>query len=98
MYRQSDCSSPQSITSPNCITSELLPPALRERSRKLLLSMPQSPIDVDSYEVQPEKVAEALLARIDEMADERARFRRSLIYSVEMIEAPDLDTGSVEVK
>lgn len=46
---------------------------------------------VKNYEVDPERVAEALLAKIDAMADERARFRRSLIYSVEMIEAPESD-------
>lgn len=44
-----------------------------------------------NYEVEPERVAEALLVKIDAMADERARFRRSLIYAVEMIETPDLD-------
>lgn len=43
------------------------------------------------YVIDPDRVAEALLARIDKMADERARFRRSLIYSVEVIEAPELD-------
>jgi hypothetical protein len=60
--------------------------------------MPQSPIDVDAYEVNPDRVAEALLARIDRMADERAHFRRSLIYSVEMIETPDFDPGAAEVQ
>jgi hypothetical protein len=47
------------------------------------------------YVVDPKRVAEALLARIDKMADERARFRRSLIYSVEMIEAPNGDCFTV---
>ena len=60
--------------------------------------MPTSPFDPDAYVVHPDRVAEALLARIDEMADERARFRRSLIYSVEMIEAPDFDAGSPDVE
>ena len=60
--------------------------------------MPQSPIDVDAYRVNPVRVAEALLARIDELADERARFRRSLIYSVEMIETPDFNPGTVNIK
>jgi hypothetical protein len=60
--------------------------------------MPQSPFDADDYVVKPDRVAEALLARIDEMADERARFRRSLIYSVEMIETPDFDPGAADVK
>lgn len=52
----------------------------------------------DEYVVDPVSVAEALLKRIDAMADERARFRRSLIYSVEMIEAPDFEirAGRVE--
>lgn len=49
---------------------------------------------VKNYEVDPQRVAEALLAKIDAMADERARFRRSLIYSVEMIETPDYDFGA----
>lgn len=52
----------------------------------------------ENYEVDPERVAEALLAKIDAMADERARFRRSLIYSVEMIEAPDFDASSGRVE
>ena len=65
--------------------------------------MRKSPCDgpnefVANYEVDPDRVAEALLAKIDAMADERARFRRSLIYSVEMIEAPNFDVsaGSVD--
>jgi hypothetical protein len=66
--------------------------------------MPQQPRDephrdihaeelnvMTEYVIDPDRVAEALLARIDKMADERARFRRSLIYSVEVIEAPELD-------
>lgn len=60
--------------------------------------MPLTPIDVDAYVVNAPQVAEALLAKIDEMADERARFRRSLIYSVEMIETPDFDPGSTSVE
>lgn len=65
--------------------------------------MSKSPCDepnafAENYEIDPDRVAQALLAKIDAMADERARFRRSLIYSVEMIEAPDLDfnAGSVD--
>lgn len=65
--------------------------------------MHKSPCDdpdtfAENYEVDPDRVAEALLAKIDAMADERSRFRRSLIYSVEMIEAPDLDfrAGRIE--
>jgi hypothetical protein len=66
--------------------------------------MPKQPLDAENagpkafaeYVVDPDRVAEALLARIDRMADERAKMRRSLIYSVEMIETPDVDgrTGS----
>jgi hypothetical protein len=46
---------------------------------------------IANYTVDPMPVAEALLAHIDAMADERARFRRSLLFSVEMIETPALD-------
>ncbi len=46
---------------------------------------------VDSYSVDAIGVAEALLDRIETLADERARFRRSLMYSVEVIESPDFD-------
>jgi hypothetical protein len=60
--------------------------------------MPTSPFDADSYEVDADRVAEALLKRVDQLADERARFRRSLIYSVEMIETPDCDPGALDVK
>jgi hypothetical protein len=60
--------------------------------------MPLTPNDLDAYVVNAHRVAEALLAKIDEMADERARFRRSLIYSVEMIETPDFDAGSLSVE
>ncbi len=60
--------------------------------------MPLTPEDVDAYVVNEQRVAEALLAKIDKLADERARFRRSLIYSVEMIETPDIDAGSLGVE
>ncbi|MBI2691595.1 MAG: hypothetical protein HYX29_06610 [Solirubrobacterales bacterium] len=60
--------------------------------------MPLTPEDVDAYVVNEQRVAEALLAKIDKLADERARFRRSLIYSVEMIETPDFDAGSLGVE
>lgn len=76
---------------------QLTPKSEREAGR-LLLSMPLTPNDVDAYVVNAHRVAEALLAKIDEMADERARFRRSLIYSVEMIETPDFDPGSISVE
>lgn len=48
----------------------------------------------DQYVVDPLRVAEALLARIEAMADERARFRRSLIHSVEVIEAPGFEISA----
>jgi hypothetical protein len=35
--------------------------------------MPLTPNDLDAYVVNSHRVAEALLAKIDEMADERAR-------------------------
>lgn len=59
--------------------------------------MPLIPNDLDAYVVNADRVAEALLAKIDEMADERARSRRSLIHSVEMIETPDFDAVSISV-
>lgn len=52
---------------------------------------------VDSYSVDAMGVAEAFLARIEALADERARFRRSLMYSVEMIESPDFDVTACRV-
>jgi hypothetical protein len=51
----------------------------------------------DDYVIDPERVAEALLSRIEAMADERARFRRALICSVEMIEAPDFDIRAARI-
>lgn len=44
-----------------------------------------------SYSVDAMGVAQALLDRINALADERARFRRSLLFSVEVVEAPDFD-------
>lgn len=49
---------------------------------------------VENYECDSLAVAEALIRRIDAMADERARFRRSLMYSVEVIETPDFDPAA----
>ena len=60
--------------------------------------MPQSHIDTDAYVIDADRVAEALLARIDKLADERARSRRSLIYSVEMIETPEFHASASCVK
>jgi hypothetical protein len=48
-----------------------------------------------NYAFDPIDVAEALLAHIELLADQRARFRRSLMWSVEMIETPDLDLDTV---
>jgi hypothetical protein len=45
------------------------------------------PVDAN-YKVEPELVAEALLRRIDQLAEDRAQYRRALIHSVEVIEAP----------
>ncbi|MGK2879081.1 MAG: hypothetical protein ACSLFF_11000 [Solirubrobacterales bacterium] len=60
--------------------------------------MPQTHIDADRYVVDAPRVAEALLVRINKLADERARFRRALIYSVEMIETPEFDARASRVK
>lgn len=82
--------------SPTAKSSSESPQALRERSSRVLSTMPKQPCDpMHDYVVDPDRVAEALLARIEKLADERARFRRSLIYSVEMIEAPDGDGFTV---
>lgn len=45
---------------------------------------------VDNYVIEPRRVADALVSRVSRMADERARLRRSLISSVEVVEAPEL--------
>lgn len=50
---------------------------------------------VENYRVDELRVAEALLARIEHLADERARLRRSLMYSVEMVEAGDFQPAAV---
>lgn len=44
-----------------------------------------------SYEVNPTLVAEAMLRRIDQLAEQRAEYRRALIHSVEVVESPDAD-------
>lgn len=53
---------------------------------------------VANYSFDAMDVARALLERIEKMADQRERFRRSLIFSVEMIEAPDFDLGSTIIE
>jgi hypothetical protein len=60
--------------------------------------MPTSPFDANDYVVYPDRTAEALLARVNQLADEHARFRRSLITSVEMIEPPDFGPDAAPVK
>ncbi|MBJ7458952.1 MAG: hypothetical protein JHD02_07190 [Thermoleophilaceae bacterium] len=60
--------------------------------------MPPTHIETDDYKVDPDRVAAALLARIDKLAGERAHFRRSMIYSVEMIETPEFDASASCVK
>lgn len=51
----------------------------------------------DNYKIDPLRVADALVRRVRAMADERARMHRALVYSVEMIEAPDfeIDAGRI---
>jgi hypothetical protein len=50
---------------------------------------------VENYRVDEMRVAEAFLARIEKLADERAQLRRSLMYSVEMVEAGDFNSAAV---
>lgn len=46
------------------------------------------------YSVDPLLVADALIKRLDRLADERAEYRRALIHSVEVIKASDLDDAT----
>lgn len=50
---------------------------------------------VDNYVIDAPRIADAFLARVNRMADERARLRRSLISSVEVVEAPEFGDCSV---
>ncbi len=50
---------------------------------------------VDNYVIDAPRIADAFLSRLNRMADERARLRRSLISSVEVVEAPQLKGCSV---
>lgn len=61
---------------------------------------PQTPgataVGVD-YRVDPMLVADALLRRLDVLANQRAEYRRAMIHSVEVLETPDVDSFSVAV-
>lgn len=46
------------------------------------------------YNVDPLLVADALLRRLDRLADERDEYRRALIRSVEVIEPGDFDDAA----
>lgn len=48
-----------------------------------------------NYIVDPDAVADALLHRIDQLAEERARYRRALISSAEMVMPADLDGPAI---
>jgi hypothetical protein len=48
-----------------------------------------------SYEVDPHAVAEALIRRVNALADERAQARRALIRSVEVLVPSDLDDTTI---
>lgn len=61
---------------------------------------PQTPgstsVGVD-YRVDPLLVADALLRRLDVLANQRAEYRRAMIHSVEVVETPNVDGFSVAV-
>ena len=46
------------------------------------------------YTVDPLLVADALIKRLDRLADERAEYRRALIHSVEVIKPGDFDDAA----
>lgn len=46
------------------------------------------------YTVDPLLVADALIKRLDRLADERAEYRRALIQSVEVIKPGDFDDAA----
>lgn len=50
-----------------------------------------------NYEIDPDAVAEALISRVNQLADERAQYRRALIRSVEMLVTGDVDGPAVAV-
>ena len=51
-------------------------------------------IDIN-YVVDPEAVAEALIRRVGELAEQRAKERRALIHSVEMLVPRDFDGPAI---
>ncbi|MGH2905739.1 MAG: hypothetical protein ACRDKI_03100 [Solirubrobacterales bacterium] len=51
-------------------------------------------IDIN-YVVDPEAVAEALIRRVNALADERAKARRALIRSVEVLVPGDSDGPAI---
>ncbi|MFT4048570.1 MAG: hypothetical protein QM648_01885 [Solirubrobacterales bacterium] len=63
----------------------------------MLLKSRNTPCDSQNYVVDSELVAEAFIARLQTMADERARSLRALMFSVEMIEAPDFDVRAARI-
>lgn len=54
------------------------------------------PLDIN-YVVDPDAVAEAIISRVNRMADEHARHRRSLIRSVEVFVPGDYDGPALPV-
>lgn len=50
-----------------------------------------------NYVVDPEAVAEAIIRRVTELADERVQHRRSLIASVEVLVPRDYDGPALQV-
>lgn len=50
-----------------------------------------------NYVVDPEAVAEAIIQRVGQMADERVMHRRSLICSVEVLVPGDYDGPALPV-
>lgn len=66
----------------------------QQPSREVPMSIVDNYI-VDNYVIDAHRIAEAFLARINRMADERARLRRSLISSVEVVEAADISDCAI---
>ncbi|MFY9264788.1 MAG: hypothetical protein WAO61_05115 [Solirubrobacterales bacterium] len=62
------------------------------------LSNSMSPPELNiNYEVDSEAVAEAIIRRVNHLAEERAKYRRALMRSVEMVVSGDNDRSSVSV-
>jgi hypothetical protein len=49
-----------------------------------------------NYAVDADAVAEALIKRVNKLADERVQYRRALIHSVEVLETNDLDGPAIQ--